>query len=81
MRLARAVERGRADDEEVEDQGLAREMIIGWSGVLDDEGKEIPFSDSALNQLLEIPTVAGQIIKQFFESTKSEKEPGKRKNF
>ncbi len=81
MKIARAMERGRADDDEVEDQGLARELLIGWSGVVDDAGKEIPFSDGAINQLLEIPTVAGQIIKHFFESIQSEKEPGKRKNF
>jgi len=81
MKIARAIERGRADDDEFEDQGLARELLIGWSGVVDDDGKEIPFSDSAMNQLIEIDTVAGQIIKHFFESIKSEKEPGKRKNF
>jgi hypothetical protein len=81
MKLARDVERGRADADEVEDQGLARELLIGWSGVVDDAGKEIPFSESAMTQLVEIPMVAGQVIKHFFESIKSEKEPGKRKNF
>jgi hypothetical protein len=81
MKLARDVERGRADADEVEDQGLARELLIGWSGVVDDAGKEVPFSESAMTQLVEIPMVAGQVIKHFFESIKSEKEPGKRKNF
>jgi hypothetical protein len=81
MKLAREVERGRAEADEVEDQGLARELLVGWSGVTDDDGKELPFSESTMTQLVEIPTVAGQVIKHFFDSIKSEKEPGKRKNY
>jgi hypothetical protein len=81
LSLARDVERGRAEADEVEDQSLAREILIGWSGVVDDDGEDVPFSESSMKQLLEIPTVAGQVIKQFFESIKAEKEPGKRKNF
>ena len=69
VRLARASERGRLnDDEELLDQDAAKELLAGWSGVVDDDGKEIPFSDSALAQLLEIPTVAGQIVRAWFES-------------
>ena len=77
VRLARASERGRLnDDEELLDQDAARELIAGWSGVVDDDNKEIPFSDSALTQLLEIPTVAGQIVRAWFESI----DTAKRKN-
>lgn len=77
VRLARAMERGRLDeDEALEDQDAAREVIVGWSGVVDDDAKEIPFSDSTLSQLLEIPTVAGQIVRAWFESL----EVAKRKN-
>jgi hypothetical protein len=77
VRLARASERGRLnDDEELLDQDAAKELLAGWSGVVDDDGKEIPFSDSALAQLLEIPTVAGQIVRAWFESI----DTAKRKN-
>ena len=77
VRLARASERGRLnDDEELLDQDAAMELIAGWSGVVDDDSKEIPFSDSALTQLLEIPTVAGQIVRAWFESI----DTAKRKN-
>jgi hypothetical protein len=81
LRLARDVERGDAEADEVEDQALARELLIGWSGVVDDDGQEVPFSESSMKQLMEIYTVPGQILKHFFESTKSEKKPGRRKNF
>lgn len=69
IKLARAMELGRVDDDDVlDDRAAAREILCGWSGVLDDAGKEIPFSEAALAQLLEIPTVAGQIIRAWFNS-------------
>lgn len=69
IKLARAMELGRVDDDEaLDDKAAAAEILAGWAGVTDDDGKEIPFSEAALNQLLEIPTVAGQIIRAWFNS-------------
>lgn len=77
IRLARAMERGRVEEgEELQDQDAAREVLAGWSGVVDDDGKEIKFGDAALTQLLEIPTVAAQIVRAWFDSL----EVAKRKN-
>jgi hypothetical protein len=68
IKLARALEIGRGDDETLDDKTAAKEILIGWSGITDDNAKDVPFSESALDQLLEIPTVAGQIIKAWFNS-------------
>jgi hypothetical protein len=69
IKLARLQERGRLeDDQELEDQDAAREIMVGWDGVQDDDGKAIPFSEGALTQLVEIPTVAGQIVRAWFGS-------------
>jgi hypothetical protein len=77
IKLARAAERGRLnDDEELLDQDAAKEILAGWSGVVDDDAKEIPYSETALAQLLEIPTVAGQIVRAWFDSL----DVAKRKN-
>lgn len=77
IRLARAMERGRVEEgEELQDQDAAREVLAGWSGVVDDDGKEIKFSEASLSQLLEIPTVAAQIVRAWFDSI----EVAKRKN-
>ena len=77
IRLARAMERGRLEEsEELQDQDAARELLVGWSGVVDDDGKEIKFSDGHLTQLLEIPTAAAQIVRAWFDSI----EVAKRKN-
>ncbi len=70
IQQVRDQERGRRDSEEllVQDTDVAREVMAGWSGVVDDDGKNVPFSESSLNQLLEIPTVASQIVEAFFKS-------------
>jgi hypothetical protein len=68
IKLARALELGRGDDEALDDKSAAKEILIGWTGITDDAGKDVPFSESALDQLLEIPTIAGQIIKAWFNS-------------
>jgi hypothetical protein len=75
-RVARAVEKGEAPEDEMDAQTLAREMLIGWSGIVDDAGKDVPFSEAALAQLLEIPSVATQIVRAFYEGY----EDAKRKN-
>lgn len=77
IRLAQLQERGKlSEDEELRDQDAAAEILAGWSNVVDDDGEEIPFSDSKLKELLEIPTVAGQIVRTWFDSL----EVAKRKN-
>jgi hypothetical protein len=68
IKLARALELGRGDDESLDDKTAAKEVLIGWAGITDDAGKEVPFSESALAELLEIPTIAGQIIRAWFNS-------------
>lgn len=57
-------------------QDAAREILVGWSGIQDESGEEIPFSETALNQLLEMQMVAAQIILAWFNSL----EVAKRKN-
>jgi hypothetical protein len=55
---------------------LAAEVLVGWSGVSDDNGKEIPFSQGALEQLLEVPLLSVAILKAYMDSIKG----AKRKN-
>lgn len=75
IKVARAMEYGRSlDDEELDDKTAAREILVGWTGVVDDDGKEIPFSDAALGQLLEIPTIGAQIVRAWFDSMDTAKK-------
>lgn len=63
-----------ADLEQITD--MAAEIMVGWSAVTDNDGKEIPFSQKALAELLEIPLVAVAILRHYFDSIKG----AKRKN-
>lgn len=53
---------------EMRDIDLAREMLIGWKGVIDSDGEEVPFSESARDQLLDIPMVAAAVVIAFMQS-------------
>ena len=73
VRIYKESERSRSYDEgdEFVDQDLARELLAGWRDVInvvDGKKEQIPFSDAALTKLLELPTVAAQIIRAWFES-------------
>lgn len=57
------------------DADVAAEVLVGWSGVTDGE-QEIPFSDRALRQLLEVPLVASAVVVAYFNSLSG----AKRKN-
>ncbi len=74
IKLARAIQYGREDEDSMDDQDVVKEILVGWSGVFDDDGNEIAFSESALSQLIEIQTVPGQIIKAWFDSMETVKQ-------
>ena len=42
IKLARAMERGRADDDALDDKAAAAEVLAGWAGVIDDDANEVP---------------------------------------
>jgi hypothetical protein len=46
---------------EINDADLAREVLIGWTGVVDDNG-DVPFSEASRDRLLDIPTVSAAIV-------------------
>lgn len=54
--IRQAVERG-----EMRDSDLAREALVGWSGVVDADG-QVPYSEKARDQLLDIPMVSTAIV-------------------
>ena len=55
---------------------IAKDVLVGWSGINDDDGKEMPFSQKALEQLLEVPFLAVAVLKAYVDSIKG----AKRKN-
>ncbi len=77
VRQAKGISDGSSDESAMlEDQSACAEILVGWLNVVDDSGEQIPFSSKALDQLLELPTIAAQIIRAWSESL----EVAKRKN-
>ena len=64
------------EDGEILDGAVAAEVLVGWVGVTDADGKEIPFSQKALEQLLDFPLLATAIVMGYFASLQG----AKRKN-
>lgn len=59
--------------EEVSDLDIAREVLVGWAGIKDDDGEDVPFSESAREQLLDVPMLATAIVAKYFESLQGAK--------
>jgi hypothetical protein len=60
-------------DNGVTDQSIADELLVGWAGVVDADGDEVPFTETAKAQLLDVPMVAGALIGAYFESLVEQK--------
>jgi hypothetical protein len=56
------------------DADIAREVLVGWSGITDDEGEEVPFSKAALDRLLDVPMLATAIVTTYFKSLQGAKQ-------
>lgn len=50
------------------DVEICKKVVVGWKGVTDENGNEIPFSQENLDKLLEIPKVSSFIVIAFLES-------------
>lgn len=53
---------------EITDVELAREVLVGWSGVNDDNGEDVPFSERARDQILDVALVPGAVVMAWFTS-------------
>lgn len=69
----KAAERGEPSDVDITDISIADEVLMGWAGVVDGDGDEVPFSETAKTELLNVPGLAGSIIEAYFESVQGKK--------
>ena len=49
------------------DDGFVREVLVGWRGVVDGDA-DLPFSETALRQVLLVPNAAAGIVLAFTEA-------------
>lgn len=56
------------NDEKNTDLSFCVEILVGWRGVMDESKVEIPFSESARDELLDQPSLAKAIASAYLES-------------
>lgn len=61
---------------EIGDEDLCNEVVVGWGGVQDAKGADVPFSERAKKELLALPLVAAAIVTAWLDSLNN----AKRKN-
>lgn len=60
-------------DDKVTDEAFCAEVLIGWRGIQNADKLEVPFSESAREELLEEPGMAKAISIAYLESVAGEK--------
>ncbi len=66
--------------ESMNDIEFAKSVIVGWKGITDDNGAEVPFSEGTRDALLDVPSVATAIVEAYLMSASGQKDGAKRKN-
>ncbi len=56
------------ETETIPDLEFSKEVLLGWKGIQAADGSEIPFSESARDQLLDVPLVARAVVMAFLNS-------------
>ena len=64
----KAAESGEELDNGITDQNIADEILVGWSGIVDGDGDEVPYSEAVKAQLLDVPMLASALIEAYFAS-------------
>lgn len=71
-----AMQAGEPTDGLIDDREIADEVLIGWSGIKDAEGEEVPYSEGMKTKLMNVPRVAASVVTAWGESIQG----AKRKN-
>lgn len=58
------------------DDELCDQVLTGWSGIQDAKGSDVPYSEKAKADLLNVPLVAAAVVSSWLDSLSK----GKRKN-
>ena len=61
---------------ELGDDELCNEVLAGWSGIQDGKGSEVPYSEKAKADLLNVPLVSAALVSAWLDSLSK----AKRKN-
>ena len=72
------------NESEIEDIDVFKRLIVGWRGVREESGEDIPYGTEALERLVDIPCVydamMNAIVAEYLNPTPSYLQPFVRKN-
>jgi hypothetical protein len=57
-----------AKAEATTDLEVADEVLVGWKGIADDAGEDVPYSETAKAQLLDVPGVSAALVEAYLKS-------------
>lgn len=57
-----------AKDNAVNDGEFLDEILLGWSGIKDEQGEDVPFNEAARRIVLDLPGMRAAIVLAFFGS-------------
>lgn len=60
--------RDKAQRGKLPDFQVVNQVMVGWKGVKDDKGEDLPFSETALDAMMKINQVPPAIVEAFFKS-------------
>jgi hypothetical protein len=52
---------------------IARDLMVGWSGIKGADGEDVPFTDATVMRVLRTPTVAVMIVRAWVDSLAGKK--------
>ena len=52
-----------------DDMAFLRDVIVGWNGVQDEDGNDLPYSEASCAQMVKIPYVRKALMKAFWDAT------------
>jgi hypothetical protein len=55
------------------DKDLLQTLLVGWTGVCDEEGNPMPFTDTSRDAFIDYPYVRTALLKGYFEATSGNK--------
>tara|TARA_R110002012_G_scaffold167521_1_gene330984 strand:- start:120 stop:485 length:366 start_codon:yes stop_codon:yes gene_type:complete len=61
------------ENQSISDISVADEVLVGWEGIQDGDGEEVPYSSAVKAKLLDVPMLASTIIEAYFLSLVEEK--------
>lgn len=73
VRRVKSLQAGEEPEDGSSDRAIAKEVMVGWEQVWDDDGKDVEYSEAALDQLLNLRGAATAIVLAWYDSINGKK--------